>query len=627
MADGGDPGVRDSDPLVGTQLGGYAIEGPLGKGGMGAVYRAMQLSLNRPVALKVMAARFLGDDASAARFWREARAAAAVNHPNLVQVYDFGESGGTYFYAMELVDGLSLGAYLRRGSRFTERECIEVGREVMLALRAAHAAGVIHRDLKPDNLMLAADGTVKVADLGIARFRQIEGEDSLTMTGVGMGTPAFMSPEQIRGDKEINARSDFYSLGATLFELATCRRPFPGQTVGEILSKQLTEPVPLARDVNPALSEAFSKLIARLMAKEAALRPQTHEEILAALECCLRAATGESEGTTRIRMTDAPNVSWVGSMRGTWPYWAASAAVLSLAGFLLARKPAQPGPWTRPSTQTAEDVVKTGNAKEARVPDSDSGRAPQRMDPAQLVDKHTQQAADLMGRTDAQSAEAELKRGLVLSFTFDGSDPSQKVNDSSGQGNDGLMVGAQWTPGGKHGGGCEFGPVSNSIRVLNKKSLNPQQVTMAAWIKTAHKDQYWRRIFDKGWDTGYTMGISGSDSRSGDAGQGNAYAMICKKYCASERPVADGQWHHVATTFDGYEQRIYVDGQLSCKPIRWRGGITTNNYNLTIGLDGSTPDAYTDNGTASFTGTMDDVMLYNRSLSEKEVLLLFETQK
>lgn len=339
-------GSAQGDPLIGTRLGGYVIEALLGKGAMGAVYRAVQVSLNRHVALKVMAGHLVGSEESAARFWREARAAAAINHPNLVQVYDFGEAGGIYFYAMELVDGLSLGAYLRRGDRFTERECIEVGREVTLALRAAHRAGVIHRDLKPDNLMLNSEGVVKVADLGVARFRQMEGgEDSLTMTGVGMGTPAFMSPEQIRGGKETDHRSDFYALGATLFQLATCRLPFPGQTVGEILEKQFTAAAPRARDVNPALGDAFSNLVSRLMAKDPAARPQTHEEILVALEGCLRAATGEGGGTSRIRMADSPAGAWPARLLRLWPAWAA--AVVAVAGLLMTRGPKEADPWNR----------------------------------------------------------------------------------------------------------------------------------------------------------------------------------------------------------------------------------------------------------------------------------------
>ncbi len=339
---------QPDDPLIGTQLGGYVIEALLGKGAMGRVYRAVQVSLNRPVALKVMAGHLVGSAESAARFWREARAAAAINHPNLVRVHDFGEAGGIYFYAMELVDGLSLGAYLRRGDRFTERECIEVGREVTLALRAAHRAGVIHRDLKPDNLMLNSEGVVKVADLGVARFlsegaeepdaggdaagetRDMRAWDSLTLTGVGMGTPAFMSPEQIRAEKGVDHRSDFYALGATLFQLATCRAPFPADTAAEVLEKQLSAPVPRARDVNPALGKVFSELIGRLMAKSPDERPQTHEDILEALEACLRAVRGGRSGASRVRGADAP--SW-------GPMWVGGAALILAVLFVWGRGP------------------------------------------------------------------------------------------------------------------------------------------------------------------------------------------------------------------------------------------------------------------------------------------------
>ncbi len=369
---------RPDDPLIGTHLGGYVIEALLGKGAMGAVYRAVQVSLNRPVALKVMAGHLVGSAESAARFWREARAAAAINHPNLIHVHDFGEAGGVYFYAMELVDGLSLGEYLRRGDRFTERECIEVGREVTLALRAAHRAGVIHRDLKPDNLMLNSEGVVKVADLGVARFlsegraepagasvedRGVWGMrawDSLTMTGAGVGTPAFMSPEQIRAEKGVDHRSDFYALGATLFQLATCRAPFPADTAAEVLEKQLSAPVPRARDVNPALGKALSELIGRLMAKSPDERPQTHEEILEALEACLRAVRRRRGGASRVRAAVGP--TWTGKLVRHWPTLVGAAALTVAAGLVSGRRSKESGPPEGARLEQASEVRATAVA-------------------------------------------------------------------------------------------------------------------------------------------------------------------------------------------------------------------------------------------------------------------------
>ncbi|HPA20428.1 MAG TPA: bifunctional serine/threonine-protein kinase/formylglycine-generating enzyme family protein [Verrucomicrobiae bacterium] len=377
MAEAPGGGVMPSDPLIGTQLGGYVIEALLGKGAMGAVYRAVQLSLNRHVALKVMAGHLLGSQESVARFWREARAAAAINHPNLVQVYDFGEADGTYFYAMELVDGLSLGAYLRRGDRFSERECIEVGREVTLALRAAHRAGVIHRDLKPDNLMLNSEGVVKVADLGIARFLP-EGEDqqaneggarirpqdlrawdSLTLTGMGMGTPAFMSPEQVGCHAKLDQRSDFYSLGATLFQLATCRLPYPSRSLEDLLGRIMGEAAPRAREVNPALGESFSDLVWRLMAKSPEDRPQTHEEILAAMEGCLRGLKGAPVETSRIQMTDGPRRGPFVTLARSRIAWGVAAAAIAVAGLFVARNSAEPDPWKNLRQRENRDALTT----------------------------------------------------------------------------------------------------------------------------------------------------------------------------------------------------------------------------------------------------------------------------
>lgn len=352
------------DPLIGVRLGGYVIEKALGRGSMGTVYRARQVALDRPVALKAMSASLAARGDLVARFLREAKAAAAINHPNLVQVHDFGQAGGTYFYAMELVDGLSLGEYLRRGDRFSELECIEIGREVTLALQAAHEAGVIHRDVKPDNLLLTGKGVIKLADLGLAHMHEIDTDVALTMPGTSVGTPLYMSPEQARGDKAIDQRTDFYSLGATLFHLATAQVPYDGATAGAILSKQLTEPVPSPRMRNPTLSQPFSDLIRRLMGKSVRERPATHEEILEALENCHAVVRQRDKASSRITAgaslaeaaaaAAAPHAAevYVRPER-TWPIWVACGSiflVVALAGYLATR------PEPEPETVVAEEV-------------------------------------------------------------------------------------------------------------------------------------------------------------------------------------------------------------------------------------------------------------------------------
>ncbi|HPA16544.1 MAG TPA: bifunctional serine/threonine-protein kinase/formylglycine-generating enzyme family protein [Verrucomicrobiae bacterium] len=348
------------DPLIGKRLGGYVIEKPLGRGSMGTVYRARQVTLDRPVALKAMSASLASRGDLVARFLREAKAAAAINHPNLVQIHDFGQAAGTYFYVMELVDGLSLGAYLRRGERFSELECIEIGREVTLALQAAHEAGIIHRDVKPDNLLLTGKGVVKLADLGLAHMHELDSDVSLTMPGTSVGTPLYMSPEQARGDGKVDHRSDFYSLGATLFHLATAQVPYDGATAGAILSKQLTEPVPSPRMRNPTLCQPFSDLIRRLMGKSPNERPGTHEELLDSLEHCHSVVRQRDKASSRITAGASvvaespaphPKTEVFVKPEHTWPLWVACGGVfliIAVAGYLARRGTEETGPGSQP---------------------------------------------------------------------------------------------------------------------------------------------------------------------------------------------------------------------------------------------------------------------------------------
>ncbi len=327
---------EQEDLLLGSRLGGYEIERLIGRGAMGSVYRARQISLDRAVAIKLLIPYLASQPELLARFFREAKAAASINHPNLVQVYDFGEADGTYFYVMELIEGLSLGEYLRRGETFGEAECVGIGRQAMAALGAAHKSGIIHRDVKPDNLMLSKSGQIKLSDLGLARVIDLETEKSLTMTGMSIGTPFYISPEQVRGERDTDHRTDFYGLGATLFHLATGQVPFEGETSAVVMARHLHDPVPWARDVNPAISDGFSAFLHRMMAKSASDRPASHEEVLAELDQC---ESGQAVPTPRpgsgITREGAPEVR-VGTARRGW-FWrivglGAAAVALGLMG-------------------------------------------------------------------------------------------------------------------------------------------------------------------------------------------------------------------------------------------------------------------------------------------------------
>jgi serine/threonine protein kinase len=257
--------VAEETFAPGTRLGDYEILAELGGGGMGRVYRARDLTLERIVALKTLAPQFRKDEVLVQRFLKEARAAARLNHPNIVQIYDFGNHGDTWYLAMEYVEGESLAQFLKRGT-FTESDAISVTRFTCRALVVAHAQGLVHRDIKPDNLMLTAKGELKLVDLGVAK--RVDEDQSLTQTGQALGTPHYISPEQIRAAKDIDGRADIYSLGATMYHLVTGKPPFNGSSSAMVMSLHLYQPVEDPRASMPDLSEGFAFVLQKMMAKD-----------------------------------------------------------------------------------------------------------------------------------------------------------------------------------------------------------------------------------------------------------------------------------------------------------------------------------------------------------------------
>jgi eukaryotic-like serine/threonine-protein kinase len=276
---------------VGT-LGPYRVIKELGRGGMGAVYLARDARLNRKLALKVMLPQFTANKSARERFLREARAAAQINHDNVVPVFEADEREGVPFIAMPFLQGYPLDEYLQKKGNLTAQQIIRVGRETAAGLAAAHELGLIHRDIKPANLWLEApSGRVKILDFGLARPVDAAGE--VTKSGAIIGTPSFMAPEQAAGEK-VDHRADLFSLGAVLYRLATGRNPFAGENVMAILMNLASrEPAPL-RSANPDIPDAVAELIHRLLAKDPAARPQTAQEVADAFAGLARAhAAGE----------------------------------------------------------------------------------------------------------------------------------------------------------------------------------------------------------------------------------------------------------------------------------------------------------------------------------------------
>ena len=243
-------------PLAGKVIGGCRVESKLGQGGMGAVYKARHLALDIDVALKILPPHVAKRNPKfAERFIREARAAAKLHHQNIVGVMNVGKDKGVYYIVMQYVDGGSVQDRLALSDRIAVDESLRIVKQVCAALDMAHRNQVVHRDIKPDNIMITADGVVKLADLGLARTM---GEDSgLTLSGTGLGTPYFMAPEQCRDARNADHRSDLYSLGCTWYRMVTGQLPFEGPSGFAVMMSHTKNPVPDARDVRADIPDTW----------------------------------------------------------------------------------------------------------------------------------------------------------------------------------------------------------------------------------------------------------------------------------------------------------------------------------------------------------------------------------
>jgi TolB-like protein len=270
--------------VIGRTLSHYRITAAIGKGGMGEVYRATDSKLGREVALKVLPPELSGDPERLARSQQEARAVAALNHPHIVTIHSVEEADGVHFLTMELVEGQALDRLIPASGLSVER-ILKIASALAEALAAAHEKGIVHRDLKPANVMVTEDGRVKVLDFGLAKDLLVEVSDDATLTSAGhtqpgmvMGTPAYMSPEQITG-RTLDHRSDIFSLGVVLHEMATGQRPFEGTSSAELASAILRDSPPLATDVRTDLPSDLARIIRRCLEKEPQHRIQTARDV------------------------------------------------------------------------------------------------------------------------------------------------------------------------------------------------------------------------------------------------------------------------------------------------------------------------------------------------------------
>ena len=327
---------------VGDQLGNYTLVRKISEGGMGIVYEARQGGLDRTVALKVLSKNLANDSSFLARLKKEARTAAALDHPNLVEVYEIGADRGYVFFSMQYVDGESLGDRLRREGKVSVSEALTIVGQVAQALDCAWSeGGIIHRDIKPANILLAHRGQVKLADLGLAK--SVSTDLGLTDTGTSMGTPYYMAPEQGRGAKTVDCRADIYSLGVTLFHAITGQLPFQGDTPLAVMMAHAEQPLPDPLSLDPEIPAGVCQLIRKMCAKDPEDRFRTPGQFIAALAALGRvpspAGTGSRTEIVRNRPTLLATQAY--AERPRWGFrnalgvagWVAAAICLAILGF------------------------------------------------------------------------------------------------------------------------------------------------------------------------------------------------------------------------------------------------------------------------------------------------------
>lgn len=275
--------TTSTDESPSDEIGKYAIRHLLGQGGMGAVYLGFDPLIEREVAIKLLPSSLSENETALARFLAEARAVGKLNHPNAIAIYDIGQHEGQYYIVMEYARGGSVSALLERKERLPLREAAQIAIDAAQGLQAAHNAGMIHRDIKPENLMLTGEGTVKLVDFGLAKDLARASEMAITVAGQMMGTPFYMSPEQINGGT-IRLRTDIYSLGASLYHLLTGEVPFSGDTITQVLFAHVTAPRPDPCKLNPSLPVACVDIVAKAMAIDPAERYASMQEMIVDLE-------------------------------------------------------------------------------------------------------------------------------------------------------------------------------------------------------------------------------------------------------------------------------------------------------------------------------------------------------
>src|SRR6266540_6189733 len=331
----------DSTARLAQALGAkYEARRRVGQGGFAEVYEVWDKELERRLAVKVLRPDVAWTSGMIERFQRETRAAARLEHPNILPIHFVGEGEGLAYYAMPFVDGMSLGELLKRSGALPPERALAIIIPILDALDHAHKAGLIHRDITPDNIMLdSARGRPLLVDFGIARRLDAAAGAGLTQTGLVIGTPHYMSPEQALGDPNLGPGSDLYSLGAVLFQMVTGAPPFDGDSSQQIVGKHIAEPPPAASDMNPKVPRELSEVILRLLEKQPGDRFPSAAEVIAALESdkqpgTMRSRASAAAAATELLVSGATTkgrkVGRAAGRKGRRPMWMGIAVLLLL---------------------------------------------------------------------------------------------------------------------------------------------------------------------------------------------------------------------------------------------------------------------------------------------------------
>ncbi|HUT35124.1 MAG TPA: protein kinase [Planctomycetota bacterium] len=426
--------MPDSDSKA-SKIGGFELLGRLGKGGMGTVLKARQVSMDRLVALKILPKKLAENEQFVQRFLREARSAAKLRHPNIVQAFDVGQAEGYYFFAMEFVDGETLDAVVRRDGPLEPNRALDVMRQTASALAAAHEAGIVHRDIKPSNIMIDKKDEVRVTDFGLAK--RTEGDVAVTADGAVVGTPAYVAPEMAKGG-EADHRSDLYSLGATIFCALAGRPPFEGRNFSEVLVKHATEPAPPLASLAPRVDRRLCHIIDRLLRKNPEARYPSATALIEDLNGLGKlqsvAAAARAEG--RAMIAEAPTLAMTEgkrlerharveaqrprSNRTTLIAVGAVVALLAIVGIIMALRPSRKPPETATSVpdnrkdltaKTPEDAKKTvveDTAAKLKAELAEKERIAKAKE--EILAKARQQGEELLKQADAAIAAKDFDK-------------------------------------------------------------------------------------------------------------------------------------------------------------------------------------------------------------------------